>query len=80
MFDICITSVLRNIKSVTYSARLRMCAIRELLTAGCRGQTARLQGPTGSFGIVKSQYEDDMNCAWRIEVGAAQVSNLRYCY
>ena len=55
-----------------------MWAIKDVLTAGCGGQPARLQGPTGSFGIDKDQYEDDMNCAWRIDVGAARVSNVYY--
>ena len=57
-----------------------MCAISELLIAGCRGQAARMLGPTGSFGIDEDTYEDYMYCAWRIEVEAAKVSNVYYYY
>ena len=77
---ICVTSLWCNVKFVTSCACLRMCAMRYLLIAGCGGQTARLLGPAGSFGIDKSQYQNNMNCTWRIEVGTAQVSNVYYCY
>ena len=47
-----------------------------LLVAGCGGQTARMPGPLGSFGINKTQYQDNLNCDWRIWVEAAKVSNV----
>ena len=32
----------------------------------------------GSFGIDETQYQNNMGCAWRIEVEASQVSNVYY--
>ena len=44
-----------------------------LFIIGCFGDPAELRGPKGAFGINISQYQTEMECAWKIQVGKHEV-------
>ena len=39
----------------------------------CSGSPAELTGPSGEFGISKSQYKNKLQCGWKITVEAGKV-------
>ena len=41
--------------------------------SACSGSPAELTGPSGEFGISKSQYKDNLQCGWKITVEAGKV-------
>ena len=40
---------------------------------GCSGTPAELTGPSGDFGISKSQYKNNAQCGWKIRVEPGKV-------
>ncbi|KAK2177211.1 hypothetical protein NP493_613g02000 [Ridgeia piscesae] len=42
--------------------------------SGCDGSAAVLTEDTGTFGVTKTQYRNNMRCRWRIHVETTQVS------
>ena len=42
-------------------------------SSACSGSPAELTGPSGEFGISKSQYKNNMECGWKITVEAGKV-------
>ena len=45
--------------------------------AACRGSPAELTEPEGTFGIIETEYENNMRCGWKIMVDSSKVSNLK---
>ena len=42
--------------------------------SACDGSTAELTGNAGEFGVVGSQYKNELYCRWRITVETGKVS------
>jgi len=39
----------------------------------CSGSPAEMTGPSGEYGITKSQYKNNAQCGWKIRVESGQV-------
>ena len=37
-----------------------------------------MTGPQGTFGISKTQYENRLECSWKIQVETTKVGNTKY--
>ena len=48
------------------------------ITSGCGGSPATMTGPQGTFGITETQYENRLECGWKIQVETTKVGNTKY--